>query len=80
VLSCTAVVMGRILLWRAVQSVVHPATPVESVLWSVVTGQPHPVPPLALFIRLQPVTDGIVHRFPSVWDTHAGRPVREIKE
>jgi transposase InsO family protein len=58
----------------------RPATPVESVLWSAVTGQPHPIPPMALFIRLQPVADGIVHRAPSVWDTHAGKPVHEIRE
>jgi hypothetical protein len=58
----------------------RPATPVESVLWSAVTGRPHPVPPQALFIRLQPVADGVVHRAPSVWDTHAGKPVREIQE
>jgi hypothetical protein len=45
-----------------------------------VTGRPHPVLPLALFIRLQPVADGIVHRAPSLWDTYAGKPVREIKD
>lgn len=54
------------------------ATPVESVLWSALTGRPHPVPPQALFIRLQQVTGEIAHRAPSVWDTHAGHPTTEI--
>lgn len=45
----------------------RPATPVVSVLWSVVTGRPHPVRPQALFIRLQPAADGIVPQQGTPW-------------